>query len=563
MKVHDAIVDALLGEGVDTVFGLLGGGIGHLVDAAVKRGIRFVTVRHEQAAVGAADGYSRVCGRIGVAVLSYGPGLANAATPMVVARKAHSKVLVITSAIGDSERFTMHLFDQEPYLRSTIGTFVTPRWPASIQHDLTEVFSLLARDSGPVALNLNHHLLGQEVPEDWKYVPIRDEWGSQRVQPDPQRVTAVVDLIAEARRPLILAGRGAVLSGALPDLIELADQTGAALSTTLLAKNWFDGHPANLGITGGFGDKHAQLVMRDSDLVLAFGARISRYTAHWGTMFEKARIVRVDSRPDSAPDMTPVDISIWADAKATARALLAELSLPKARTPWTVDHVVTGDGRGEETTWARDYGLVREAAATQAGSGVDVRRAIDLLGRRLPTARGVVIDAGNHLGVPAAHFSVADPLDLICAWEFGAIGGGLGLAIGAATARPERPTVAFLGDGCLMLGLSDLDTVSRYRLPMLIVVQDDGGFRSERNSYNAIGLEPTLADYVNPDLAAVARSLGLNAYSAANDAELDGCLEKIFATDPDFRTPTLLCIAVDRFAPNEEIDSAFASYRPY
>lgn len=562
MKVYEAVVDALIKEGVDTAFGLLGGGTEHLVDEAVKRGIRWVSVRHEQAAVGAADGYSRVSGRTGVAVLSYGPGLANAANPMVVARKARSRVLVVTSAVGDNERHTLHLFDQEAFLRSTIGQVTMPRWPDSIHLDLADAMQRLAQGAGPVALNLNHHLLGQEAADPWPYTPIRDEWAGQRAQPDAQRLAEVVGLIEAARRPLMLAGRGAVLSGAREALIALAARTGAALSTTLLAKGWFEGEAANLGITGGFGDPEAQRMMDDADLVLAFGARVSRYTAHWGTLFERSHVVRIDARPDSSAEMTPVALSIWADARATAEALLAALPAG-ARPLWTGDHTPGLQTGPRDDHWAREYGLIRAPAPAAGTAGVDVHRALGLLSARLPKQRGVVIDAGNHLGVPAAHFPVADPLDLVCPWEFGAIGGGLAVAIGAAVARPERPTVAFLGDGCLMLGLPDLDTVRRHRLPLLVVVQDDGGFRSERNSYRARGLEHTLADYDNPDLAEVARSLGIAAYSAENDAEVDRCLESLFSDGPELRAPALLRLAVDRFAPNPELDRAFASYRPY
>lgn len=562
MKVHEAVVDALVKEGVDTVFGLLGGGIEHLVDRAVKRGIRFVSVRHEQAAVGAADGYSRATGRTGVAFLSYGPGLANAANPLVVARKAGSRVLVISSAVGDNERFTMHLFDQEPFLRATIGNVVTPRWPDSIHLDLREAMSQLAQGRGPVAVNLNQHLLSLDVPAGWDYRPIRDEWTEQRTEPDQQRVIALAEMLRTAERPLLLAGRGAVLSGARDAISALAERVGAALSTTLMAKGWFRGHPADLGVTGGFGDPDSQSLMRDADLVIAFGARISRYTAHWGTMFADTTLVRVDRRPDSTAEMNTVSLSLWADARSAAEALLA-LVPAGSRPPWIHSHTPTARPSGGDNKWAREFGLRRAPAVGDPIGGVDVRRAIEILNERLPARRTVVIDAGNHMGVPAAHFDVADPLSLICPWEFGAIGGGLAVALGAALGRPDQPVVAFLGDGCLMLGLADLDSLRRHRARVLLVLQDDGGFRSERNSYRARGLDPALADYDNPDLVAVANALGIAAYSAPDDSGFDAALKQMLATDPDLLSPALIRLEVDRLAPNVEMDRAFDAYRPY
>lgn len=559
MKAYEALARTLVTEGVDTTFGMLGGGTEHLVDEAVRQGIRFVSVRHEQTAAGMADGYSRATGKIGVAILSHGPGLSNAGTMMVIARKGRSRVLVICSDLGAHERFTPHGFEQELFLRATIGDYVTTRSAAVLHLDLAGIFRRLKRGAGPVALNVPSDVFQADVVDPWPYTQAPDFW-TQRVAPGAEEVAAVAALLEAAERPLLIAGRGAVLAGAREAIEALALRSGAALAETLLAKGWFGNHPHSLGLTGGFGDPASQEYLKGADLVIAFGAALTRYTTHWGTLYENARVVRVDLRPDSVPDMTAVDVAIWADAGATAEALLAGLrDMPQPL--WTTAYEPELR-RGEENAVAEAYGLVPSNLPEPTG-GVDPRLAVSLLDAALPADRGLVIDVGNQMAVAAAHFSVADPLDQYYPWDFGAIGPGLSIALGAALGRPERPTVAFLGDGAFMLALADAEIAHRYPARILAVVTEDGGFRSERGSYLSRGLDPTLADYDNPDIPEVAATLGYTVYSASDDDELRACVERMVADDPQLTRPTLLRLRVDRFVANPELDRAFASYRPY
>ena len=569
MKVHSGLVDALIAEDVDTVFGLIGGGIEHFVDDLARRGIRFVNVRHEQAAVGMADGYARATGRIGVALLSHGPGVSNAATTMTVARKSRSRVLVITSDIGANERFTPHRFDQELLLRATIEDYVTPRWPGKFHLDVADSITRVRRGDGPVALNIPADVFGMELPEGWKYTPVLDVWTDRRPAPEPQAVEKLISLLTHSERPVLLVGRGAVVSGARAEVEELAERTGAAIAHTLLAKDWCAAHSHSVGLAGGFGDPDVQRTLDTADLVLAFGTSLSRYTTHWGSLFERATVVRVDLRPETVAEMTPPDMTVWADARTTARALLAGLSEGPPRPVWTKElqssppersRLYEAEAEGEG--WAEQYGLAHHRSGP-VDSRIDIGGLLEQLSRMLPASRAVVIDVGNAMGAPAARFPVGDPLDQIYPWLFGSIGGGLAVALGAALGRPDRPTVAFLGDGSLMLGLSDLDTARRHGARLLIVVTADGGFRSERGSYEARSLEPTLADYDNSDFATIASALGIRGYHAETDAEVSECLARLNADDPDLSEPALLCVHVDRFVENPEIDRAFQNYRPY
>lgn len=246
MKFADAIADVLIKEGVETVFGLLGGGIEEIVASAVERGIRYVKARHEEGAVGMADGYARATGKIGTALVSHGAGLSNAGTPMIVARKAGSSVLVITSGTGVDEPFMPHNFNQELFLRATVGKFTTIRSTAVAMLELNKVFGMLHRGEGPIALNLPTPISTVDVPEPWAYRSMADRRMSTNLEPRPEAVAEVAALLTSAHRPLLLAGAGAVRAGAGASMVALAERTNSALGETLRAKGLFSGHEFSL-----------------------------------------------------------------------------------------------------------------------------------------------------------------------------------------------------------------------------------------------------------------------------------------------------------------------------
>jgi len=544
MNFAEALVDAMAEEKVDTLFGLLGGGIEEIVALAVKKGMRYVKARHEEGAVGMADGYSRATGRVGVALVSHGAGLSNAGTLMIVARKARSRVLVITSDTAADEPFMPHNFDQELFLSATIGRFITIRSTAAAQRDLERAFGILARGEGPVALNLPTPIASLNVPDSWAYRAARKRRSATNLAPAADAIAEVAALLASAEKPLLVAGVGAVHAGAKDPIIALAERTGAALAETLLAKGWFRGHERSLGVCGGFGDPAAQEVLNQADLVIAFGASMSRYTTRWGTLFGSAAVVTVDTRSDSEPQMTTPRLRITADARLFAEALLAQSAASAPDRPaWTPS-------------------LHSPPSPPSTGGGLDLAAAVLALDAALPRGRALVIDGGNAIGPPAALFTVDHPLDQICPWEFWSIGVGVPIAIGASVGRPDRLTVAFLGDGALMLGLSDLDAAVRYGAPLLVVVVDNGSLGAERTSLRNLSLDTDVADVDNPDLASVARSLGFESYTAADPASLEDAISKLLSSGFPRRGPCLLSLRVDKDAPTPEMDRAFESYRP-
>jgi acetolactate synthase I/II/III large subunit len=534
-----AVAAALAAEGTDVVFGVLGDGNLHIVQHLVDHhGARYVAARNEAAAVGMADGYARATGRPGVCSVTQGPGLTNAGTTLTEARKARSPVVLVA---GDTARgFHDHSQDieQGPFALATAGAFKAAGTPDSLAKDVRDAFRHARVSPGPIVLAVPTDLQHAEVDPDWAYEPSsRSLAPAQRSLPDPERVEAAVELLDAADRPVLLAGRGAVLSGARDALLELAERIGAPLATSLQAKGFFAGEPFDLGIAGGFSHDLAREVFAEADLVIAFGARLNRFTVSHGGLFKAARLVQVDTERESVGHTARADDAIVADARATAEALLARTApgpRPGLRSEDLRDRLAAFDPF-EDVDFATD--------------GVDPRRAAQLCDRLLPERRTVLLGTGHFNGYPAIHVGVRDPLDLILPWGFGSIGVALPTALGAAIGRPDQATVVFEGDGGLMACLPELETAARERIPVVVVVLDDGAYGAETYMMERDGLDPALSLFDNPDIAAVAELLGVRAFDAPDADSLEHALEDIGGADG----PTLIRVGVDRTVWHEEV----------
>lgn len=535
-----AVAAALAAEGTQVVFGVLGDGNLHIVSHLVDHyGVRYVAARHEAAAVAMADGYARGSGRPGVCTVTQGPGLTQTATTLTEARKARSPVLLVA---GDTARgFHDHAQDieQAPFALATAGAFKAAGTTASLAKDIGDAFRHVRVGRGPIVLDVPTDLQHAEVAPGWTYEPsLRSIAPAQRPLPDPGRVQAVLELIESAARPVVVAGRGAVVSGAREPLVALAEWIGAPLATSLQAKGWFGDEPFDLGIAGGFSHDLAREVFAEADLVLSFGARLNRYTVSHGGLFPGARLVQVDVDRESVGHTATVDDAILADARATAEALLAGLS------PGTREGLRTDKLRDRLDTFDAFAGVT-----FATGDGLDPRQAAQLCDRHLPRPRTVVIGTGHFNGYPALHVGVDDPRDLILPWTFASIGVALPTALGAAVARPDQTTVVFEGDGGLMMCLPELETAARERIPVVVVVIDDGAYGAEVYMMEKDGLDPALSKFDNPDIAAVAEVLGMRAFDATDPDQLEAALGAVAVASG----PTLIRVGVDRSVWHEEV----------
>jgi thiamine pyrophosphate-dependent acetolactate synthase large subunit-like protein len=555
VKGYEAMAQALVAEGTEVVFGVLGGENDNLVHHLVHLGVRYVPVRHEQAAVGMADGYSRAAGRPGVATVTLGGALTNAATPMTAAFLSGSQVLVLVGdkrpGDGPEDRFGNQMIDQPPLLRATIQNYVELATAQRIERDVQECFRRLRRGRGPVALNIPWPVLdASELPDDWTYATAESAMPPlPPVMPDPAGLRIAADWLSASERPLLIGGRGAAASGAAAAIATLADRAGALVATTLAARGLFESDPFNLGVSGGFSKQDARAVLGRADLLVGFGAALDSYTLDRGRLYEAPRVVRIDNDTTRLASTTANDgeLAVVGDARLAAEALTEALpgaANGKWRTGEMRQQIAEIDGwRGVEFTTRPDC--------------MDPRLATKIANELLPRPRQVLIDIGQFMAVPAIHMDISEPGDLILPWRLGAMGQALPAAVGAALARPDVLTVLFVGDGGIMTTIAELETAARCGIPLLVIVIDDGGYGAERYACVISGRPSDLVDFDNPDYAGIAAAMGLRSYRATSPDEFEDAVRDAMPLD----RPTLIQAIVDRDVYSAELFRTQANFR--
>jgi thiamine pyrophosphate-dependent acetolactate synthase large subunit-like protein len=511
MRVFEALAEELVRVGVTTLFSVPSSGTMKIALCAKNRGVAHLSTRHEQAAVGMADGYARVSGSVGVALVGRGPGLTNSANALITAQKAGSPVLLISGHLSTAlardpaaarrDLSNMQTIDQEAFLSAIGVTHMALEDPETAVADLRAAYKFAAVGR-PVVVLLPGDVAEKGAGAAGPRVSLPAA-SAECPAPDPEDVGLVCDLLGErwaARHPVVLAGRGAVRANALGDLIRLAEVTGALLGTTLAAKGAFDGLPYDIGVIGTESTPVASELLLGADIVLAFGASLNQFTTYGGDLLKNARVVHVDTLADAFGAYQPVDIPILADAQLAASALVTELeargqSATGYRSPEVADKITSE----RMQDWLRDEG--RPGA-------LDPRIVLDAVNRLLPEERAIVVDVGAHVSFTSRFLSASDPRAFLLSHDYGSVGAGMGIALGAAVARPDRLTVLATGDGGLMMTLADLDTAVRYGLPLAVIVMNDGGFGQEVQLLALEGLPPEVAQYANPPFAAVAEALG-------------------------------------------------------
>lgn len=485
-------VAQVLSSYVSDVFGVMGNGNVYFLDAAEKLGLRFSAVRHEGAAIAAADAYYRTSGRLAAGTTTYGPGYTNALTALAEAVQAQIPVVLVT---GDAPSSGARPQDvDQAAIAAGLGaaTFTVTRDAAgSITRQAVE-YALTKRTA--VVIAIPYDLAALEAADEELPAPlapqVTDDGGAGLGQ--------VARLLAGAKRPLILAGRGAHLAGAGPELRELADRIGALTAGTALALNLLNGE-GYLGVAGGFGTDTAAGLMGEADVVLVAGASLSPFTMRFGHLLgPDATVIQIDTALQ--PTNPRVDIFISADVRSAAGRILGML-----------------DGGAAAEAWrAEARRRLAEGAAHHPGSDetvdgrLDPRALATALDAVLPERRTVVQDGGHFLGWAPMYWRIPRPQDLVMVGTaFQSIGLGLASAVGAARAVEDgRTLVLASGDGGFLMGLADLESLIGVASSAVVVIYNDAAYGAEIHQYGSQGLteKPMLIPEV--DFSGVARALG-------------------------------------------------------
>jgi thiamine pyrophosphate-dependent acetolactate synthase large subunit-like protein len=500
VTIAEAVGRAVAALGCRQVFGVVGSGNFVVTRALVDRGAAFLAARHETAAVTMADAWARITGEVGVATVHQGPGFTNALTGLAEAAKSRTPLLVLagdTSAAAVRSNFRV---DQAAMATAVGAVPERIHTPATAVADITRAYRRAALERRAVAVMLPLDV--QAAPDDGAAAAPVPPAPVTRTRPAAEAVAAAADLLVAARRPAVVAGRGAVLAGAREALEDLAELTGAVLATSALGNGLFAGHPYALGISGGFASPVAAGLLREADLVVAAGASLNMWTTRHGALIGPgARVVQIDCEVDAIGAHRPVDLGIVGDVAETARELAAIL---RAR-----GHAATGY-RTREVADRIAAGGWRHQPYDDAGTGerIDPRTLSIHLDRLLPPERLLAIDSGHFMGWPAMYIDVPDPQGFLFTQAFQSIGLGLAGAIGAAVARPDRLTVAALGDGGALMAAGELDTVGRLGLPLLVVVYNDAAYGAEVHHFGPHGEPLDTVVFPDSDFAALGRAAG-------------------------------------------------------
>jgi len=492
LTVSGRVAEVLSGY-LSDVFGVMGNGNVYFLDAAEKQGLRFSAVRHEGAAIAAADAYYRASGRLAAGTTTYGPGYTNALTALAEAVQAQIPVVLVT---GDAPSSGARPWDvDQAAIAAGLGaaTFIVTREAAgSITQEAVE-YALAKRTAVVIAIPYDLAALeaaDEELPVPPAAAPVRDD-----VDGGLERAAR---LLAEAKRPLILAGRGAHLAGAGPELRGLADRLGALTAGTALALNLLKGE-GYLGVAGGFGTETAAGLMGEADVVLVAGASLSPFTMRFGHLIgPDSTVIQIDTALEATHPR--VDLFVAADAKAAASRLLRLL-----------DGAVTAEAWRAEARKRLAEGPGHDAGSGDTPDGrLDPRALATALDAILPERRTVVQDGGHFLGWAPMYWRIPRPQDLVMVGTaYQTIGLGLASAVGVARAVDDgRTLVLASGDGGFLMGLSDLESLVGAAASAVVVIYNDAAYGAEIHQYGSRGLteKPMLIPEV--DFSGVARALG-------------------------------------------------------
>lgn len=509
MKVYEAIAQSLREEGIDQFFGLMGDGNMWLWSTLARdNGVTITSARHEAAALSMADGFSRTTGKVGVAMVTCGPGLTQVGTSLVVAARNRSQVVLIIGEIPQTTKYHVQWMDQRRWVEANEALFHTITSADTMAEEIAEAFYATRVHRRPVVLNLPMDLQEKSFDWDYSYRPSTEFLPPVLSEPNQAALAQVADALAAAERPVIIAGKGARFAGAKSAILQLAERTGALLATSLQGKGMFAGEEWDVGISGAFASVVTEELLGEADFVLGVGAEVGYYTSEGGLMFPTARVARIDIKP--APEAIGVlpGLHVQGDALKAVTALNAMLEQRGIRKP------------GFRTAETRAKLASPPKTFDRPNDGLDPRVLARELGRAIPKGAIVTCGAGHFFSWPAMYTSLPEGAEIQFSYQFGAVGQGLPLAIGVGVGNPGRPHIAIEGDGSLMMNMQELETVCRYRQQMVLIVWNDAGYGAEVHKLKAKGFEPALAQWVSPDFVALAKAFGGDGVKLERESDL-------------------------------------------
>jgi sulfoacetaldehyde acetyltransferase len=547
MTPSEALVETLAANGVTDVFGIVGSAYMDALDIFPAAGIRFIPVAHEQGAAHMADGYARASGRHGVCIAQNGPGITNFVTAIAAAYWAHSPVVFITPETGSAtmglggfqETEQLPIFSKITKYQGHVGN------PKRMAEIAGRCFDRAMLEMGPCQLN---------IPRDYFYgdidAVIQPPMRIGRGPGDGTALDQAAELLAAARFPVILAGGGVILSEGVADAVRLAELLYAPVCNSYLHNDSFPAsHPLWCGPLGYQGSKAAMKLISQADVVLALGTRLGPFGTlpQYGMEYwpANAKIIQVDVDAKVLGLVKSISVGINGDAKAAAAALIKRLdgrslacgSNKDARKARIEAGKADWEKELSEWTHERDPYSIEVAKDSKL---MHPRQMLRELEKSMPKGAMVSTDIGNICSVSNSYLRFERPRSMFAAMSFGNCGYAFPVACGAKLASPDRPAIAYVGDGAFGISLNELLTCAREKIGVTVIVFNNGQWGAEKkNHVDFYSRRFQAVDLVSPSWAGIAKAFGCEGVTVDSLADVGPALEASVKAQAEGRTTVL------------------------
>ena len=527
MNGAQAIIDALIEEGVDTIFGYPGGGIMPFYDELYKNGdkINHILVRHEQAAVHAAEGYARSSGKVGVCVATAGPGATNLVTGIADAMMDSTPIVCITAQV-QKEGLGASSFQEADVISITLPI---TKW----NHEVTsaeEIGPMLAKAfriaqsgrPGPVVISITKNAQTEKVDFTYEKEPVRQ---TSKLSKETLKIAA--EWISSAQKPLVVAGHGVIISRAEDALDEFVTKAGLPVATTMMGLSAIrSDHPNYIGCVGMHGSHAPNRMTQQADLIIAIGMRFSdRVTGNAKGYARNARIIHIEIDPVEIGKAVRADLPVVADAREALEALNQAGIKGQPRPDW----------------WA----FAREVAAKEAvrltatqlaeSNGLTMASVVQRISMLAGNNKIVVTDVGQNQMFAARFSYFADRRSWISSGGLGTMGFGLPAAIGAKVANQDKTVIVFMGDGGFQMNIQELGTILQSNVGVKMVLMNNSWLGMVRQWQELFyDKRYSFTHLANPDFQKVAQAYGIPSARVTSLDDLDGAIEQMLSTDGAF-----------------------------
>ena len=535
-----AMMEVLLQEGVDTIFGYPGGAIMPTYDAlyGYMDRIKHILVRHEQGAGHAAQGYARTSGKVGICLVTSGPGGTNLITPIADA------IIDCTPLVCIVGQVKSHLLGTDAFQETDMIGVTTPvcKWNYQIT-DPNEVPAVMAKafyiarsgKPGPVVIDFTRDAQAALMSQDFEYKKIDGLMSYKpRLVPKQEHLERAAELINNAKKPYIFVGHGVLISGAMDALKAFVEKTDIPCASTLLGLSAMAiDHPNYVGWLGMHGNYGPNVLTNQADVIIAIGMRFDdRVTGDVSKYITQAKVVHIEIDPAEVDKVIKADAPVVGDAKEALEALLPLVQA------------------NNHSTWRnefRKYDVIEDQKITQRELGptkeITMAQVVRMLSDKTHGEACIVADVGQHQMIAARYYQFKKPHSYIASGGLGTMGFAIPASFGAKVGAPERTVVGIIGDGCFQMTIQELGTIAQSGLAVKMIILNNNFLGMVRQWQELFfGHRYSFVELQNPDFITIARGFGISGHTCDQGTDLSDSLDRMLNHDG----PYLLEVKVEK-----------------